>query len=183
MLEDLQQLAVRYADMQRDVILHMDDPVLLRKHIRATLGRCLPPSVISDEMTDRCFSAIQTLSCGDDPLFTGAIHAWAGLYLLTVTDAEQPLLRQLHRSALKLLPEKREATRDDLRLVTLDALYDPRLLPRGEAAAFARFRLGLNGPRLSCEEIALRMHKPLVYIHELESAVLTILSAKGDCHA
>jgi len=183
MLEDLRHLAVRYADIQRDVILHADDPVLLKKHIRTTLGRCLPPSVISDEVTDRCFRAIQTLSCDSDPLFTGAIHAWAGLYLLTATDAEQPLLRQLHRSALRLLPENREATRDDLRLVTLDALYDPRLFPHGEAAAFARFRLGLNGPRLSCEEIALRMHKPLVYIHELESAVLTILSAKGDCHA
>ena len=116
-------------------------------------------------------------------MHTSAIHAWSGVYLLTAMEAASPLLQRLHRSALRLLPEDHAATRDDLRLVTLDALYHPGLLPPGEHLAYLRHRLGMNGAaRLSCEEIALRMHKPLVYIHELESAILTILS-NGGPHA
>lgn len=180
---DLQSLAAGYADMQRDLINSTGCSALLKDHIRTTLKRCLPPSVVTQRFVNLCFRAVQTLPDEDDPMKTGAIHAWAGLYLQTAADASHPVVQKLHRSALKLLAENQPASRDDLRLVTLDALYDPKLIPAGIYTAFIRHRLELNGARLSCEEIAFHMHQPLVYIHELESAILTILSAKGDFHA
>lgn len=183
MLDDVQGLAAKYADMQRRIVNRPDHSAVLREHITSTLRRCLPPSVITNDMAECCFRAVHALPDGYDPMKTGAIHVWAGLFLQTASDADLPLMQRLHCSALKLLPDNRASTRDDLRLVSLDALYSPQLLPPGMLTAFVRHRLGLNGPRLSCEEIALRMHRPLVEIHELESAVLTILSAKGDCHA
>lgn len=183
MLDDVQGLAAKYADIQRRIVNRPDHSAVLREHITSTLRRCLPPSVITNNMAECCFRALHALPDGNDPMKTGAIHAWAGLFLQTAADADLPLMQRLHCSALKLLPDNRAATRDDLRLVSLDALYAPQLLPPGMHTAFVRHRLGLNGPRLSCEEIALRMHRALVEIHELESAVLTILSAKGDCHA
>lgn len=183
MLDDVQDLAAKYVDMQHRIVNRTGHSAALREHITSTLSRCLPPSVITTDMTECCFRAVHALPDENDPLKTGAIHAWAGLFLQTAADAELPLMQRLHCSALKLLPDNRAATRDDLRLVSLDALYAPQLLPPGVLTSIVRHRLGLNGPRLSCEEIALRMHRPLVEIHELESAVLTILSAKGDYHA
>ena len=180
MLDQLQTLAARYADMQRN-IAETADAAALRRHIVSTLTRCLPAAFVTDDMVAHCFNAVHSLPLEVDPMHTGAIHAWAGVYLLTAADAQHPLLRRLHCSALRLLGE-RPATRDDLRLVTLDALYQPGLLPPGPETAFVRHRLGLCSPRLSCEEIALRMHKPLIYIHELESAILTTLS-NGGPHA
>lgn len=183
MPDDVHSLAAKYAYMQRQIMNRPDHSAVLREHITSTLRRCLPPSVITNNMAECCFRAVHALPDENDPLKTGAIHAWAGLFLQTAADAELPMMQRLHCSALKLLPDNRAATRDDLRLVSLDVLYAPQLLPPGVLTSFVRHRLGLHGPRLSCEEIALRMHRPLVEIHELESAVLTILSAKGDCHA
>lgn len=183
MPDDVHSLAAKYAYMQRQIMNRPDHSAVLREHITSTLRRCLPRSVITNNMAECCFRAVHALPDENDPLKTGAIHAWAGLFLQTAADAELPMMQRLHCSALKLLPDNRAATRDDLRLVSLDVLYAPQLLPPGVLTSFVRHRLGLHGPRLSCEEIALRMHRPLVEIHELDSAVLTILSAKGDCHA
>ena len=183
MLDQLQHLAAKYADLQHKAAECAADTAL-RQHISSTLKRCLPASVISKDLVNRCFNTIHSLPIDDDPMHTGAIHAWAGLYLATNIGADHPLLKRLHHSALRLLPEARAATRDDLRLVTLDALYQPGLLPQGEHLAYLHHRLGLHETeRLSCEEIALRMHKPLVYIHELESAILTILANNGGPYA
>jgi len=185
MLEDLASLAAGYAAMQHEAVLRADD-ASLRRHIRATLMRCLPPQVFTPEMTEDCFRVICRCPDTDDPMHTGAIHAWAGQFLRDVDAPAGTLLHRLQHSAVRLLPTACAAVRDDIRLVALDALYQPGLLPDGMHLAFLKHRLGLNGiPRLSCEEIALRMHHPLTYIHELESAILTILSShhNGGSHA
>ena len=183
MLDKLQAMAADCAAMQHEVALQADDATL-RKHIQNTLQRCLPAAIVTRDVLDACFQAVQADLQLHDPMHTGAIHAWAAHYLLTTArDANDPLLRRLHHAAQRLLPKHHVADRDDLRLVTMSALYAPHSLPLGTHTTFINHRLGLKGPPLSCEEIAIRMHKPLVYIHELESAILTILSAKGDCHA
>ncbi len=182
---DVQSLAAKYAAMQRDVI-RTSDEAAMRRHIADTLARCLPASIVTDDMVGRCFLVVHALPEQADPMHTGAIHNWAGQYLLTAAAAEGTLLHRLHASAKRLLPADRPADRDDIRLVVLDALYQPGCLPPETHLAFLKYRLGLNGsPRLSCEEIAFRMHKPLPYIHELESAILTTLSAThtGGNHA
>jgi len=183
MLNKLQAMVADCAAMQHEAALQADDDAL-RKHIQNTLQRCLPAAIVTGDMLDACFQAVQADLQLHDPMHTGAIHAWAAHYLLTTArDADDPLLRRLHHAAQRLLPKHHVADRDDLRLVTMSALYVPHSLPLGTHTTFINHRLGLKGPPLSCEEIAIRMHKPLVYIHELESAILTILSAKGDCHA
>ena len=118
-------------------------------------------------------------------MHTGTIHAFAGDYLQNAHAPNNPLLARLHASALRLLPKNRPSSREDLRLVTLDALYTPGLLPPGMHSAYLRHRLGPGCIRLSNEEIALRMHQPLVFIHELESAILTTLTSRhtGGSHA
>ena len=180
---DVQTLAASYAAMQHEAALHADDKAL-RQHIVHTLKRCLPAAIVTEAMADACFSAVHALADSDDPMHTGAIHAWAGVFLQTEAAADDPLLERLHQSALRRIPQGRPAARDDLRLVTLDALYRPGILPPGDHLAFLKHRLGLNGcPRLSCEEIAVHMHKPLTYIHELEAAILTTLSHHGGSHA
>ena len=185
MLEDLASLAAGYAAVQHEAVLRADD-ASLRRHITATLMRCLPPQVVTPEITEDCFRDVCCRPDTDDPMHTGAIHAWAGYFLRDVEAPAGTLLHCLHNSAIRLLHPNRPAERDDLRLVTLDALYQPGQLPAGMHLAFLKHRLGLNGsPRLSCEEISLRMHQPLTYIHELESAILTILSShhNGGSHA
>ncbi|MBQ4581526.1 MAG: hypothetical protein IJA83_12780 [Clostridia bacterium] len=182
-MPDVQTLAAKYAAMQHKAVLRADDNAL-RRHIADTLKRCLPPQLITAEVTDNCFHAVQLLPDAADPMHTGAIHAWAGVYLQTAADTDHPLLQRLHHAALRLLPESSSATRDDLRLITLDALYKPGLLPPGTHLAFLKHRLGLNGsPRLSCEEIAVRIHHPLTRIHELEAAIITTLSLHGGSYA
>lgn len=183
MLDKLRALAADCAAMQHEAALQADDAAL-RKHIQNTLQRCLPPAIITGDMLDACLQTVEAESQLQDPMHTGAIHAWAAHYLLTVAcDADDPLLKKLHHAAQRLLPRHHDAERDDLRLVTMSALYAPHLLPLGVHTTFINHRLGLKGTRLSCEEIAIRMHKPLVYIHELESAILTILSSNGGNHA
>lgn len=179
MLEAFQRLASQGANRQREAIADAH-PAMLRRHITDTLRRCLPTSAVIPELTEGCFLAVQPLSQDTDPLHTGAILAYAGQYLFSVAPADDPLLQKLHRSAERLLPPDSPATRDDLRLVALDALYHPGVLPDGVHNAYIRYRLGLNGHRLSNEEIAARMHMPLVAIHELEAAILTALSYHYD---
>ena len=181
---DVQNLAAKYAAIQHEAVLHADDKAL-RRHITDTLKCCLPPQLVTTALIEACFRTVQHQSDAADPMHTGAIHAFAGQYLQE-TASDNPLLQRLHASAQRLLPAKQPATRDDIRLVVLDALYQPGLLPPGTHLAYLNHRLGRNGhPRLSCEEIAVRMHKPITYIHELESAILTILSAhyNGGRHA
>lgn len=181
---DVQSLAAKYAAMQHEAVLHADD-ITLRRHIADTLKRCLLPQLVTTELIEACFRTVQHQSDAADPMHTGIIHAFAGQYLQE-TASNDPLLQQLHASALRLLPAKQPATRDDIRLVVLDALYKPGLLPAGTHLAYLNHRLGRNGhPRLSCEEIAIRMHMPLTSIRELESAILTILSTQynGGRHA
>lgn len=181
-MPDVQSLAAKYAAMQHDAVIRADDAAL-RRHIADTLRRCLPAAVVTYGMVEQCFYAVNDLPGRNDPMHTGAIHAWAGEYLLH-SAAEEGTLRRLRASAKRLLPSDRPADRDDIRLVTLDALYQPGMLPAGTHLAFLKHRLGLNGcPRLSCEEIAIRMHQPLTRVHELESAILTILTNTGGPHA
>lgn len=183
MLDKLQALVADCAAIQHEAVLQADNAAL-RKHIQNTLQRCLPAAIVTGDVLDACFQALQADSQLQDPMHTGAIHAWAAHYLLTAAcDTDDPLLKKLHHAAQRLLSHHRDADRNDLRLVTMSALYAPHLLPLGTHTTFINHRLGLKGPRLSCEEIALRMHKPLVYIHELESAILTILSSNGGHHA
>ena len=185
MLEDFASLAARYAAMQHRIICHADETAL-RNHIKATLHRCLPAGAVTDAMLADCFTTVNALPDHHDPMHTRAIHAWAGQYLLQAAASDAPLLHRLHQSALRLLPADQIADRDALRLVTLDALYFPGTLPAGTQLAFLKHRLGLNGsPRLSCEEIAIRLHMPLTAVHELEAAILTRLSSSyyGGSHA
>lgn len=184
MLENFQRLAANGADLQHRISAD-GNPATLRQHIRDTLCRGLPAPAVTQEMMDGCFLAVRALPATDDPLHTGAIYEYAGQYLLAVHPADDPLLQKLHNSAKRLLSEDRATSRDDLRLVTLDALYYPHMLPSGIQNAYILHRLGLNGPRLSCEEIAHRTHKPLTFIHELEAALLRILSQhdSGGTHA
>lgn len=184
MLDNLQSLALKYADAQHGLVRQADEAVL-RRHIADTLHRCLPPEIVTSAMADQCYRALQSSSDVHDPMHMGAIHAFAGEYLKNAVHPDTPLLARLHDSALRLLPKNRPASRDDLRLVTLDALYKPGLLPLGTHTAYLHHRLGLGCIRLSNEEIALRMHQPLVSIHELESAILTILTSRhtGGSHA
>lgn len=179
MLEAFHHLASQGATLQREAIADTH-PAILHRHITDTLRRCFPASAVIAELTEGCFLAVQPLSQDTDPLHTGAILAYAGQYLFSVAPADDPLLQKLHRSAKKLLPPDSPATRDDLRLVALDALYHPGVLPDGVHNAYIRHRLGLNDHRLSNEEIAARMHMPLVAIHELEAAILTALSYHYD---
>lgn len=184
MLDDLKLLASKYGNMQRNAIRHASDESL-RQHIAWTLCRCLPPAAVTESFVSDCYEALQDQDSSCDPMHTGAIHAFAGKYLLHTSD-EEPLMKRLHHSACRLLPPGSAATRDSLRLITLDALFDPQLLPQGMHIAFVRHRLGLkDGVPRSCEEIAAFMHKPLTYIHELESAILTVLSSNytGGHHA
>lgn len=185
-LGPLQSLALKYASMQHEAAeLAQQDPGSLRRHIRQTLCRCLPEAAITEDFVSRCFEAVRDLDAVHDPMHTGAIHAFAGELLLSA-DSADPLTVRLQDAARRLLPVSLPATRDDLRLVTLDALHAPGLLPDGEASAFVRQRLGLrDGIPRSCEEIAAAMHKPLTYIHELETAVLATLSLHhtGGRHA
>lgn len=184
MLDDLQSLALKYADAQHRLVRQADEAVL-RRHIADTLHRCLPPEIVTSALADQCYHALQSISDVTDPMHTGAIHAFAGEFLRNATESDNPLLARLHASALRLLPKNRPPSREDLRLVTLDALYTPGVLPPGTHTAYLRHRLGLGCIRLSNEEIALRMHQPLVSIHELESAILTILTSRqtGGSHA
>lgn len=184
MLEDFQHLARACAEFQHKAAASADQ-LALQRHISDTLRRCLPAFAVSQELVDGCLLAIQPLPQDDDPMHTGAIFAYAGQYLLAASEVEEPLLQRLHCSARKLLPEDIPASRDDLRLVTLDALYHPDILPDGIHNAYIRRRLGLNGPRLSNEEIAARMHMQLVDVHEMEAAILTTLSChyNGGSHA
>lgn len=184
MLEDFQHLARTCAELQHKAAASADQ-LALQRHISDTLRRCLPAFAVSQELVDGCLLAIQPLPQDTDPMHTGAIFAYAGQYLLAASWTEAPLLQRLRRSARKLLPEDKPASRDDLRLVTLDALYHPDILPDGRHNAYIRRRLGLNGPRLSNEEIAVRMHMPLVDVHEMEAAILTALSCHyyGGSHA
>ena len=181
----LETLAKKYALMQRDVIASSPmDTDHLQRHIRNPLCRCLPACMISDSVIADCLCFITLTNADNDPMHIGAIHAFAGDFLLH-TDSADPLLIRLHHAACRFLPSTRAAARDDLRLVTLAALYEPHLLPPGEGTAYIRHRLGLrDGIPRTCEEIAVLMHKPLVYIHELEAALLTTLSQHaGGSHA
>ena len=184
MLEDFQCLACSYADMQRKAASHMNKDTL-RQHITHTLQRCLPSAAVKPDMVNSCLLALQLVPDSNDPMRTGAIHAYAGQYLLASHTEDDPLLQRLHRSAKRLLPGDISASRDDLRLVSLDALYQPGILPPGIYSAYIHHRLGLHTPRLSCEEIAIRMHKSLIFIHELDAAILTLLSTDyaGGSHA
>lgn len=184
MLDHFQRLARNGADLQRQVYAAADRPTL-RQHVINSLERALPAAAVTPDMVDGCLLAVGSLPTEADPMHTGAIYAYAGQYLLAIHPTEGTLLHKLHGAAKKVLLEDIPASRDDLRLVTLDALYDRGMLPSGMHNAYMRHRLGLNGPRLSCEEIALRMHKPLTAIHELEAALLNILSKRhsGGPHA
>lgn len=177
---DVQNLAAKYAAIQRDVI-HTSGKNAVYRHIADTLQRCLPASIVTADMVEQCFCTVHALPRRNDPMYTGAIHDWVGQYLLSADAKEGTLLHRLHISALRLLPRERPVERDDIRLVTLDALSQSYSLPSGMYLVFLKHRLGLNGsPRLSCEEIAYRMHKPLTYIHELEAALLTVLSSSAN---
>lgn len=179
MLEAFQRLARSSADLQRKAAA-VADQAMLRRHITDTLRRCLPAVIVTPDLVDSCLLAIQLFPEGNDPLHTGTICAYAGQYLLAATQADEPLLQKLHRSAQRLLSADTPACRNDLRLVTLDALYHPGALPDGMHNAYMKHRLGLNCPRLSREEIACRMHMQLVDIHELEAAILSALSCHYD---
>jgi len=174
----LDQLALKYARLQHAAVHHaQEDPNMLRQHITQTLQRCLPSCIVNDMLIDECLHVVRDCSVLHDPMHTGVIHAFAGEYLQDTVNPDNPLLERLHASALRLLPKNRPASRADLRLVTLDAFYQPGVLPQGRHTAYLRHRLGLGVPRLSNEEIAVRMRRPIVYIHELESAILTILTS------
>lgn len=185
-LHALQTLALKYARMQHEAaILAQTDDEKMRQHIMQTLCRCLPESVVTASIVEECCASLRRSQTSTDPMHTGAIHAFARDLLLHSTSTN-PLMQRLHDAACKYLRPDHTVTRDDLRLVSLAALYDSKHLPAGETIVFVRYRLGLrDGVPRSCEEIAAFMHKPLLYIHELETAILTILSSQcaGGHHA
>ena len=176
-----------HAVAQQESILYAQQHVpLMYEHIRRTLCRCLPPCIVTDKMVESCFLALEHSAAELDPMHTGAIHAFAGAMLLNEAHSTHPLLRKLQRSAQRLLPKGQAAGRDDLRLVTLDALYNPHLLPPGPHTSYINLRLGLkDGIPRSCEEIAAYTHRPLTYVRELEAAVINTLIARssGGSHA
>lgn len=152
------------------------NPDALRSHIRATLSRCLP-QFADEDMINRCLMQLVDQDASSDPMFTGAIHQFAAKELMA-EPPDDPLRQRLHDAALRHLPTNRPVNRDDLRLVALDALFDPSILPYSKHAGFYRLRLGLNGtlPH-SCEEIAAKLHLPLTLVHAIESNALTALSS------
>lgn len=158
-----------YAFAQRQAVSHTQhDPDALRKHILWTIRRCLPVKV-SEDMIDRCLAHLMQNPDDDDPMYTGAIHQFAAAELLAEPTTDDPMEHRLHESALRHLPLTRPVSRDDIRLVSLDALFDPAQLPYSRRAGFLRLRLGLNGSRMhSCEEIAVRMNLPLPAVRSIE---------------
>lgn len=166
-----------YAFAQRQAVSHAQhDPEALRKHILWTLRRCLPV-MVSENMVDRCLAQLMQTPDDDDPMYTGAIHQFAAAELLAEPKDDDPMTHRLHESALRHLPLTRPVTRDDIRLVSLDALSDPTRLPDSCHSGFLRLRLGLNGSRMhSCEEIAARMHLPVHAVRSIEANALRSLT-------
>lgn len=151
-------------------------PTLMHRHVRDTLRRCLPCGVTEDQV-ERCLQEVSALSEKGDPMHTGAIHAFAAKELLTLPPNPKPLQRKLYSAAVRRLKGRSTITRDDLRLVALDALFDPSILQYSPHAGFFRLRLGLHGsPACSCEEIACLLHIPLTRVYEIETAALQTLT-------
>lgn len=181
----LESLASKYAQMQHNIAADFQkDAEKMKLHIRQTLCRCLPDCIVTDSLVADCYRFIPLVAPDHDPMHMGAIHAFAGCFLLHA-DCNDPMMLRLHKAACKVLSPKQAATRDDLRLVTLAALYEPKLLPDFECRRFVRYRLGLyDGIPRTCEEIACLLHQPLVYIHELEAAILfSFAHHAGGSHA
>lgn len=151
-------------------------PTLMHRHVRDTLRRCLPCGV-TDDQVERCLQEISALSVEGDPMHTGAIHVFAAKELLTLPPTPTLLQRKLCDAAARRLKGLCTITRDDLRLVALDALFDPSILRTSPHARFFRLRLGLHGsPSCSCEEIAYLLHIPLTRVYEIETAALQALT-------
>ncbi len=168
-----------YAFVQRKVAERAhDDPAALRRHILMTLQRCVP-TMITKDMIDRCLAQLMQQPDANDPMHTCAIHQFAASELLAEPSNDDPMAHRLHESALRHLPLTHPVTRDDIRLVSLDALCDPAWLHSSSHAASLRLRLGLMGSRQhSCEEIAARMHLPLDAVHAIEANELFALSRR-----
>lgn len=143
----------------------------LRRHIRQTLARCIPACVVTDDLVTRCEQAVNA-AC---PWDTGEIVHFAAGELLSSPTGKHPLLQRLHHSAVKLLTNPAEATRDDLRLVTLHALFEPHLLPQPYAGYMA-LRLGYHrSAPLSTEAVAAATHMSPTFIREVEEGALQAL--------
>lgn len=157
-----------------------------RQYIRETLCRCIPALLVTDDLVTRCERApaapVERLWDCD-----GAIFSFVAREMLAEPEGRHPLWQRLHHSAELLNLSAEDASRDDLRLVVLHALYDPDVLPRTSETAFLPLRLGLKGAApLSIETLAAKTQLPVLYIREVEEAALQALIhayATEDSHA
>lgn len=141
-----------------------------RRHIRLTLSRCIPACVVTEDMVTRCERLL-----GDAAWDTGDIIRFAAAELLDDPQGKHPLMHRLHQSAMVVLNGVTCTTRDDLRLITLHALFKPSLLPQ-PYAGYLFLRLGKHtGCILSAEEVAAATHLPVTYIREVEEGTLQYL--------
>lgn len=144
-----------------------------RRHIRDTLCRCLPALLITDDLVTRCEQYVRT--CTVSRWDICPVIQFAALAMLESPAGKHPLWTRLHESSLRLLPDAIDVTRDDLRLVVLDALYDPSASPDVPVPAYLDLRLGRTGAPLSIEAIAAHTHLPPVYLREVEEGLLQTL--------
>ena len=142
-----------------------------RRHIRETLSRCMPSCVITGDMVTRCEKNL-----GDDAGWnTCEIIRFAAGELLADPKGKHPLMQKLHRSARIILRDASDASRDDLRLVTLHALFDPARFSQ-PYAGYLSLRLGHQSGRiLTAEAVSAATHLPLTYIREVEEGALQYL--------
>lgn len=157
----------------------------LRRHIRTTMCRCLPALLVTDDLVTRCEQSLAAshARCWD----VGPIFSFVAEEMFASPEGRHPLWQRLHHSAGLLELSAQDASRDDLRLVLLHALYDPARLPHTRETAFLPLRLGLKGaPPLSIDAIAAKTQLPILYIREIEEAALQTLIhayATEDFHA
>lgn len=146
----------------------------MRRHIRTTLCRCLPVPLVTDDLVTRCE---RTLNASHAHRWdVGPVFSFVAKEMLAAPEGCHPLWQQLHYSARLLGLSAQDASRDDLRLVLLHALYDSSRLPHTRETAFLPLRLGLKGaPPLSIEAIAAKTQLPVLYIREVEEAALQAL--------
>lgn len=168
----LRSMGAAYSWCQHYLATSLHQNESLRRHIRETLQRCIPAFLVTDDMVTRCESQ---LSAGDR-WDTGVIFRFAAEELLSNPTGTHPLMTKLHASAQLILSSPESASWDDLRLVSLHALYDSRKLPHAPETAFLPLRLGLkDGQLLSVEAVAAKTQLPVLLIREIEAAALQTL--------
>ena len=172
----LRSLAASCAWCQRRLARMLKQSEPRRNHIRATMGRCIPAFLVTDDMVSRCEHVFDP---DDHDPHTGDIIRFVARELLSDPDGKHPLMQKLHASARLILTDPEQADRDALRLVTLHALYDPQLIPhRYETAALPLRLRPKDGRILTVEEVAAKTQLPVILVREVEEAALRLILKK-----